>query len=80
MAELKREYYSSGELLSEVYMINGKKEGVSKNYYKNGQIEVITNYVNDKKNGHYKEYFDEYSNNLFKNIYKKDINIFNYEF
>lgn len=37
-------------------------------------------HLNKTEHGHYKEYFDEYSNNLFKNIYKKDINIFNYEF
>ena len=30
MAELKRTYYSSGELKSEVYIINGKKNGENK--------------------------------------------------
>jgi antitoxin component YwqK of YwqJK toxin-antitoxin module len=40
MAEVKREYYNSGELRSEVFEINGKKEGEYKTYYENGHQRV----------------------------------------
>ena len=55
MSELKRTYYKNNVLKSEVFEINGKREGEYKIYYKNGQIQMIRNYVNGKKNGEYRE-------------------------
>ena len=60
MAEVKRTYYESGELLSEVFEINGKKNGEYKRYnelgmliktsmYDNGELKEIYNYVNGIK-------------------------------
>ena len=54
---MQREYYDTGELLSEVFVINGKKEGKCKIYYANGNINVICHYVNNKLNGVYINYF-----------------------
>ena len=34
MSEVERTYYETGELKSEVYMINGKKNGISRVLYK----------------------------------------------
>ena len=39
MAEVKRTYFESGELESECFEINGKKEGEYKNYLKHGQLQ-----------------------------------------
>jgi antitoxin component YwqK of YwqJK toxin-antitoxin module len=36
-----RTYYETGELESEVFMNNGKKEGEYKNYYESGQLKDI---------------------------------------
>ena len=53
-----RTYHDPEEtkLKSEVFMMNGKKEGVYKSYYENGQLEYEVNYIDDKKNGIYKRY------------------------
>ena len=42
---VEREYYPSGELMSEVFVNNGIREGEYKDYYENGQICVIYNYI-----------------------------------
>ena len=44
MGEIIREYYEDGTLLSEVYTINGKKNGCNKLYDMNGQLQEICNY------------------------------------
>ena len=46
MAEFKRTYYETGELKSEWFEINGKKNGEYKQYYENGQLKKIYNYIN----------------------------------
>ena len=35
MGELKREYYFSGQLFSEIFKVNEKKEGEYKSYWEN---------------------------------------------
>ncbi len=65
MAKVHREYYMSGKLQSEVFILNGKKEGEFKFYYENvyesinfiGQLCKICNYTDNKLNGEYKEYY-----------------------
>ena len=42
MAEVKRTYYPSGKLQSEVFDINGKRNGEYKEYYENGQLSYIS--------------------------------------
>ena len=41
MAKVNRTYYKSGELESEVFMINDKIHGEYKSYWKNGQLKEI---------------------------------------
>ena len=41
MAEVERIYYRSGKLKSEVFVINGKKNGEFREYHKNGQLREI---------------------------------------
>ena len=76
MAELKRIYYDSGELCSEVFILNGKRHGEFKSYFKNifksdidqfvSQVEEKYTYVDDKKNG---EYVCYYKSGKIYNIY-----------
>ena len=42
MAEVKRTYYLSGELESEVFVINDKMNGEYKEYYDDGQLDTRT--------------------------------------
>ena len=53
-----RTYHDQDEtkLKEEVFMINGKKEGVYKSYHKNKQLYEEVNYINGKKHGIYKSY------------------------
>jgi antitoxin component YwqK of YwqJK toxin-antitoxin module len=64
MAELKRNFYDSGELESEVFEINGIKHGIFKSYWQNGQINIICSFIDDKINGEYKQY-QYYTKNPF---------------
>jgi len=43
-----REYYDKEktEIKSEVFMLNGKKEGIYKLYYENGQLWHEVNFIN----------------------------------
>ena len=50
MAEVKRTYYSTGELESEVFILNGKKIGEYKSYHENGSLHEICSYIDDKRN------------------------------
>ena len=43
MTEVKRTYYSTGELRSEWFEVNEKKEGEYKSYHKNGKLKAIYN-------------------------------------
>jgi len=58
MSEVKRTYYESGKLKTEVFLINGKKNGEEKLYYENGQLEEICSYIDDKMHGEYKTYYE----------------------
>ena len=49
MAEVKRTYYKSGELKSEVFVIDGKMYGEYKKYHSNGELYIICSYVDGKK-------------------------------
>ena len=46
------------KLESEVFEINGKREGEYKSYHKNGQLYEIYNCIDGKRNGEYKTYLD----------------------
>ena len=56
MCEVKREYYKTGELESECFELNEKKEGIYKSYYPDGQLEIICSYIDGKINGEHKYY------------------------
>ena len=53
-----REYFDKEqtELKSEVFMMNGKREGIYKSYWSNGQLYEEVNYIDGKRNGIYKRY------------------------
>jgi len=53
-----REYYNKKKpiIKSEVFMLNGKRNGILKSYHKNGQLKEEVNYIDDKMNGIYKLY------------------------
>ena len=55
-----REYYDKDKtkIKSEVFMMNGKKEGVYKEYHINGQLCSEINYIDNKRNGIYKSYYE----------------------
>ena len=59
-AEVRKEYYPSGKLKSEVNVVNGKKEGLEIKYYDSnvsGQLASETNYKNGEWEGVSKDYF-----------------------
>ncbi len=56
-AEVKKEYYPSGELKAETNYQNGKKEGIVKWYYENGQLQLQAYLKNGKPEGIYKTYY-----------------------
>lgn len=56
--EVKKEYYPSGKLKSEVNVIDGKREGIAKAYYKSGKLGQETNYKNDVREGIEREYHE----------------------
>jgi antitoxin component YwqK of YwqJK toxin-antitoxin module len=76
MATVKKTYYESGELESERFELNGKKEGKEKWYHRNGQIQMICTYVDGILHGEYILYDAEsghgelfnYMNGIFVNI------------
>ena len=48
-----REYHDGEKtkIKLEVFMANGKKEGIYKSYYVNGQLKKEVNYIDGKMNG-----------------------------
>jgi antitoxin component YwqK of YwqJK toxin-antitoxin module len=59
MTEVERKYYLTGELKSEVFVINGKKEGEYKEYSRKGKIIKKQFYTDDTLNGESIEYYSE---------------------
>lgn len=56
---VKKEYYSTGNLLSEVEYLNDSiKNGVAKFFYKNGQLQEQGTFKNNVKNGEYIAFFE----------------------
>ena len=54
-----RTYYDTEktQLISEVFIHNGTREGVYKSYHYNGQLSCEVNYIDGMKNGIYKSYY-----------------------
>ena len=46
-AYVLKEYYSSDNLKSEVFIINNKREGIYKEYYETGEIKTTRTYISD---------------------------------
>jgi len=65
---VKKEYYDTGQLLSEVTYKNFRRHGPYKEYYKNGKLKVETTFQNGKINGVAKAY-DEDGTLILKEIY-----------
>ena len=57
-AEVKKEYYPSGELLSESPYENGKIVGKVKTYYRSGVLKSEVSYLNGEVTGIVKEYYE----------------------
>jgi len=57
---VQREFYDTDKtkIKSEVFILNGKKEGEYKSYHPNGCLKNICTYFNDKLNGTYAEYHE----------------------
>jgi antitoxin component YwqK of YwqJK toxin-antitoxin module len=56
LTEIKKDYYTSGELLSEVPIVNinseeGKKHGIEIWYKKSGQFQIVKSYFNGIDHG-----------------------------
>ncbi|MDX1701067.1 MAG: hypothetical protein R3250_10635, partial [Melioribacteraceae bacterium] len=49
-------YHSNGEVKTETYYKQGKKDGVESTYYSSGEIESFGIYINGKKDGKYYRY------------------------
>lgn len=67
MGEFIREYYITddnltGRLKSDVFVINGQKEGLYTIYYNTGELLQVYSYVDDKMHGEYKSYYKSQSN------------------
>ena len=57
MAEVKREYYESGELESECFEINGKKNGEFKTFDERGQVLNSEQYLADIPVGKHESFY-----------------------
>lgn len=60
------EYDANGRLLSEVKLVDGKKEGLSKFYWPNGKLKCEANYQNGIYHGSVVRYFE--NGNLFSSF------------
>jgi antitoxin component YwqK of YwqJK toxin-antitoxin module len=56
MGEVIRTYYESGQLKSEVFVVNNMRNGEYKQYWNNGQLYCILFYIDNMINGEYKQY------------------------
>ena len=56
--ELKKSYYENGQLKSETYYINNKRNGLSKEYYENGQLEGEGSYKDNRYIGEWRTYHE----------------------
>ncbi len=63
-----REYHDLEEkkLKSEVFVVNGKKEGPYKSYHENGQLRVEVNYIDGLEQGIKKSY--HYNGQLMREV------------
>ncbi len=74
----RREYYESGELLSETNCFDDDDDGVYREYYENGQLKMEVFYKSGQREGLYQDYCEdgilrlkfEYKNNKRDGIYK----------
>jgi antitoxin component YwqK of YwqJK toxin-antitoxin module len=64
------EYDTKGQLLSEIKLVNGKKEGLSKFYWPDGKLKCEANYQNGIYHGSVIRYFE--NGNLFSSFNYKD--------
>lgn len=60
------EYNDSGTLISEIKLVNGKKEGLSKFYWPDGKLKCEANYQNGIYHGSVTRYFE--NGNLFSSF------------
>jgi antitoxin component YwqK of YwqJK toxin-antitoxin module len=58
MAEVRKTYHPTGELKSEVFEINGKRNGIYKEYRKNGQLKGDCFFIDDEIQGELKLYHE----------------------
>ena len=48
MEGISKEYHENGNIMVELFLINGKAEGLAKEYYKNGKIMREVTFKNNK--------------------------------
>ena len=51
-------HIDTNNILEEVFILNGIREGICKRYYKCGCLMALCNYVNGKLNGEYKTFYN----------------------
>ena len=51
MAYIEKTYYDNRQIKSEVFINNGKKEGIYKQYHYNGNLSFECDYISGKLNG-----------------------------
>ncbi len=56
-AEVRKDYYESGQLRWEGNFKDGKREGIAKSYYESGQLWKEANLKNGKQHGLVREYY-----------------------
>ncbi len=57
-AEVRKNYYSSGQLQEEANYKDGKQEGINKIYYESGRLQAEANYKDGKQEGIAKAYYE----------------------
>jgi len=60
--EVRKEYYATGALLSEIPYVNGERHGITKEYYSSGTLYAEVPYVKGKAHGVKKHYDKDNSN------------------
>jgi len=73
-SEIKKQYYTNGDIKREIEYTNGKKDGKSKFFLKGNRLFAMAEYKMGIRNGVYVEY-DEDKNISLKNTYKNGIQI-----
>jgi len=74
--EVRKEYYATGALLSEIPYVNGERHGITKEYYSSGTLYAEVPYVKGKAHGIKKGYDKEKTNIFCLVLYNKNQEVY----